>query len=79
MEPGTRTGCPTLRNSSGRSAWPAGSARVAPLRCTQSVRRRPSTSWDSILARLCDTSYTRRRSRSPSRAPNASRTAALIT
>ena len=56
IEPGISTGWPIGRRSSGRSGWPGGSARVAPLRWTHSSVGRPSTGCRSIFARLCETS-----------------------
>ncbi len=41
MLPGTSTGCPILRYSSGRPSKPGPKARVAPLRCTQTFSRCP--------------------------------------
>lgn len=54
MLPGTKTGWPTSRYAAGISGEPAGNARVAPLRWTQTSR----PWWSSIFATLCATSYT---------------------
>ena len=52
MLPGMKTGWPTSRYRAGISPEPAGKARVAPLRWTQTVR----PPWLSTLATLCATS-----------------------
>ncbi len=52
MLPGMNTGCPAAAYSDGISGWSGGKARVAPLRCTQTIR----PSWRSSLATLCATS-----------------------
>ena len=56
MVPPIRTGWPTARKSSGRSAWPGPQARVAPLRWTKRRLRRPPVSCSSTLQVLCETS-----------------------
>ena len=57
MEPPISTGWPAGRSAGGSSGWPGPKARVAPLRCTYSSRRWPSTRCSSTLQVLCDTSY----------------------
>jgi hypothetical protein len=42
IEPGTSTGCPSARYSSGTSRAPGPNARVAPLRWTHTFTGRPS-------------------------------------
>ena len=52
MLPGMNTGWPAAAYSDGISGWPGGNARVAPLRCTHTIR----PPWRSSLATLWATS-----------------------